>query len=293
MLKMFARALTALAFLLTPAAYAQTVKDADPAIWVVKDKDTTIYLFGTFHALKPGLSWFDEAVKDAFDKSDEVMLEIVPPDTAAALRTFALAARPDGPTVTELLPQDKRASYAAAMNAIGVPMRLFENVDPWLPGAMLTSLSLPKYGFDPNLGAEHVLTDAAKAAGKPVGGLETIEQQFGYLDGMSQDAQLAMLQSTVEETDEAGEMFAEMVADWSAGDDKGLAALMNEGFEESPELRRVMLTERNARWADWIDARMDTPGTVFLAVGAGHLAGPDSVQADLDRHGITVTRVTY
>ena len=66
-----------------PAA-AATV-DADPALWVMKDDDTTIYLFGTVHVLKPGLSWFDEAVRDAFDKSDQLMLEMVMPEDQAVL----------------------------------------------------------------------------------------------------------------------------------------------------------------------------------------------------------------
>ena len=68
---------------------APTATDADPALWVVKDKDTTIYLFGTVHVLKPGLTWFDEAVKTAFDKSDELRLEMVTPDAATAQAAVA------------------------------------------------------------------------------------------------------------------------------------------------------------------------------------------------------------
>src|SRR3546814_14398728 len=79
-------------------------------------------------------------------------------------------------------------------------------------------------------------------------------------------------------TGEAGKMFADMVTDWSNGDDQGIAALMNDGLGDSPELERVMLTDRNARWAGWIAARMKQPGTVFVAVGAGHLAGENSVR---------------
>jgi len=66
----------------TPAAVV--TKDADPALWVVKDEDTTIYLFGTIHILRPGLSWFDEGVKKAFDESGELVTEIgVMPDPAS------------------------------------------------------------------------------------------------------------------------------------------------------------------------------------------------------------------
>jgi uncharacterized protein YbaP (TraB family) len=277
----------------TPAAIAAS--DADPALWVVKDDDTTIYLFGTVHVLKPGMSWFDDAVKKAFDDSDQVVMEIVQPDDQAAVQALILdkGMSPEGPTLTEKLPADSREAYATTMARYGIPAAAFDRMDPWLAAMTLTMVSLTKLGYQPDNGPEKVLTAAAEAAGKPVVGLETVEQQFGYLDGLSEPAQIEMLRSTVEEADEAATMFAEMVSDWSKGDDQGLAGLMNEGFEDSPELQRVLLTERNARWADWIDARLAKPGTVFIAVGAGHLAGPDSVQADLAKHHIAVTRVAY
>ncbi|MCW3847886.1 TraB/GumN family protein [Sphingomonas sp. LB-2] len=294
MLKMFARALTALALLLTPAAHAQTVKDADPAIWVVRDRDTTIYLFGTFHALKPGLTWFDEAVKDAFDKSDEVMLEMVLPDAATvqdAVRRIAY--HPGGPTITELLPQDKRAPYAAAMTGLGVPPAIFENFDPWLPAATLSSVSLPKYGFDPNLGAEHVITDAATAAGKPVGGFETVDQQLGFFHELPQPIQVKFLVQTIDELPKLGATLDSMLDKWSAGDAEGIGKLLNEDLDQTPEMASVLLFQRNERWAGWIAERMERPGTVFIAVGAGHLTGRNSVQDYLAKRHLTAERIPY
>ena len=51
--------------------------DPDPALWVISDDDTTIYLFGTIHLLKPGLTWFDEAVKTAFDRKSLLVFSSV------------------------------------------------------------------------------------------------------------------------------------------------------------------------------------------------------------------------
>jgi uncharacterized protein YbaP (TraB family) len=294
MLKFFSRALAALAVLFAPAAYAQETRDADPAIWVVKDADTTIYLFGTVHALKPGLSWFDEAVKDAFDKSDEVMLEMVLPDPAALQGVvMQMASNPGGPTVTELLPEDKREPYHAAMSAAGVPYAMFDGFDPWLPAVMLSSLSLPKLGYDPNQGVERIITDAAKAAGKPVGGLETPEQQLGYFDGLPRPTQVQFLVDTVDELPKMGATLDGMMVKWSAGDADGLGKQMNEEMTDTPELAKVLLFQRNERWAGWIAERMNRPGTVFIAVGAGHLAGPDSVQAYLAKRHLTAERISY
>ena len=294
MLKMFTRALAALAVLFAPAAHAQAVKDSDPAIWVVRDRDTTIYLFGTIHALKPGLSWFDEAVKTAFDASDEVMLEMVTPDTATLQGLVVkLALNPNGPTISELLPPDKREAYAAAMTSVGAPPALFEKFDPWLPAVTLTSLSLPKLGYDPSQGAEQVITAAAKAAGKPVGGLETAEQQLGYFDVLPQPLQVKFLVETVDSLPKMGPQLDSMVVKWSAGDANGIGKAMNEDLADSPEMAKVLLFQRNDRWAGWIAERMKRPGTVFIAVGAGHLAGKQSVQAYLAKRHLTARRIKY
>ncbi|NIJ21973.1 hypothetical protein FHS95_003684 [Sphingomonas naasensis] len=286
--------LTALAWLAVPAAQAQAVKDADPALWVVKDSDTTIYLFGTVHVLKPGLSWFDEAVKTAFDKSDTLVIEMVEPD-AATMQGLIMktAVNPSGPTLTERLPADKREAYAKVVADVGVPAIALDRFDPWFAAVTLTVAGLPRLGYDPAHGAERTLTDAARAANKQLVGLETPEQQLGYFDTLPEPLQIKFLVSTIDDYPEMGAELDKMVASWSAGDPDRLAETMNEGMRETPEIAKILLADRNARWAEWIDKRLATPGTVFMAVGAGHLAGPDGVQAQLGKHGLRATRVKY
>jgi uncharacterized protein len=290
--------LSALALMLALPACAQqqapAAPDADPALWVVKDADTTVYLFGTVHVLKPGLTWFDEAVRAAFDRSDALVLEMVEPEPAAmqALVT-ARGVNPSGPALTELVPPAKRAAFAEAMRATGLPQAAYDRFDPWLAAVTLSLGPLQKLGYDPANGPERVLADAARTAGKRVEGLETAEQQIGYFDALSQPAQVAFLTSTIDDLPKVGEEMARMVDDWARGDPATLAALLNDNLKDSPEVRQVLLTQRNARWAGWIAERMKTPGTVFVAVGAGHLAGADAVQAELAKQGIKAERVAY
>ena len=277
-----------------PKRTAQAANDADPALWVVKDKDTTVYLFGTIHVLKPGLTWFDEAVRTAFDRSGEVVLELVMPDPAA-MQTLVMSkgVTTSGPTLTEQLPADKRAAYARAVTDLGLPANAFDRMRPWFAATNLSLIPLTKLGYDPANGPETVIADAAKAAGKPVIGLETAEQQIGYFAGLSQEAQVQFLTSTVDEVPKVGETMATMVRDWADGKPDALARQMNEDLKDSPEVAKALLTDRNARWAEWVKQRMAQPGTVFVAVGAGHLAGTQSVVAMLARGGVKVTRVRY
>jgi uncharacterized protein len=277
-----------------PAAAAPATVDADPALWVVRDEDTTIYLFGTIHVLKPGLSWFDEAVRSAFDASDEVVLEMVMPDPRAMQGLIQrLGITTGGPALPDKLTPPRREAYLKALSALGLPANVFDRTKPWFASTNLSLMPLIKLGYDPAQGSEAQITEAAKAAKKQLVGLETAEQQLGYFESLSDGAQIALLNSTVEELPRIEPLIENMVGAWAAGEPDKLAAIMNEGLTDTPEVAKVLLTDRNQRWADWIDARMDKPGTVFLAVGAGHLAGPDSVIAGLERHKLKVTRVRY
>lgn len=280
-----------------PAASAPSpaANDADPALWVVKDKDTTVYLFGTIHVLKPGLTWFDEAVKTAFDRSDEIKLEIVMPDPATmqGLVQATGVAAPGTPPLTERLPEGKRAAFTKAVTDLGLPANALDRYKPWLAATQLSVAPLSKLGYDSTNGPEEVISAAAKQAKKPLTGLETPEQQLGFFGSLSDAAQLQFLESTVDELPKLDSQMANMVEDWAKGDPDALAREMNDELKSSPEVAKVLLTDRNARWAKWIKQRMATPGTVFVAVGAGHLAGPDSVQAHLAKLGVKAERVKY
>jgi uncharacterized protein len=284
----------ALAFATPALAQAPVSKDADPALWLVQDADTTIYLFGTVHVLKPGLSWFDEAVRAAFDKSDELMLEMVEPDQAAmGALVMKLAVNPAGPSLTDKLPADKRAAYAKALTDLGMPAAALDRFDPWFAAVTMSVAGLPKLGYDPASGAEAVLTAAAKTGNKKVGGLETPEQQLGFFDSLAEPLQVKFLVSTIDDFPKMGSELDAMVASWAAGDPEALAARINEGMRGTPEIAKVLLSDRNARWAEWIEQRMAQPGNVFIAVGAGHLAGKDSVQAWLAKRKLTAKRIRY
>lgn len=275
-------------------AAAATV-DADPALWVVKDADTTIYLFGTVHVLKPGLSWFDEAVKGAFDKSDQLMLEIVAPEDQAemAKMLMPLAIDANGTTLSSRLDPEQLEDYRAAMTGLGIPPTTFDQFEPWFAAMTLSVLPLAKLGYDPEQGAEKQLTAHAKAAGKPIAGLETVEQQLGFFDDLPEEQQLAFLNAVVDDIDTLGPTLDKMVVQWSKADVDGLAASMNESMKATPKLADTLLYNRNATWAEQLDARMDQPGTVFVAVGAGHLAGAKSLQHYLNERGLTAERVHY
>lgn len=272
---------------------APSIKDVDPALWVVKDEDTTIYLFGTVHILKPGLGWFDDGVKTAFEASDRLVLEMVEPPAAETQALFMkMAMDQSGKTLRSKMTDADRAIYEDALKKIGLPVEGLDPFDPWAAAVTMSVLAMQKQGFDINSGAEKQLSAAAKASNKPIGGVETMEFQLGVFDSMPESEQIRFLVETAKMSDDSGKMMDRMVELWGTPDPEGLGQLMNEGLT-SRALYDALLTRRNANWAKWISAEMEKPGTTFMAVGAGHLAGATSVQALLPAYGLSASRVAY
>ena len=275
------------------APVAAALPDGDPAIWVVKDPDTTIYLFGTFHALDGKSDWFNDEVKAAFDGAGELVLELPPMEDKAALQPIIMkyALDTSGKPLSEKLSPEGKERLAKALAGLGAPPTAFDKFKPFFAALTVVMAGAQKLGFTGEQGAEAVLTKAAKDGKKPISGLETIDYQMSLFANMSDADQVKMLEETLKEIEQLGPMFAEMNKHWTSGDADGMAKLMNEMNAQSPAMYKTLLVDRNANWADWIDKRLDKPGVVFMGVGAGHLGGEDSVQVLLAKRGIKSERV--
>lgn len=246
-----------------PAAAPANTK-TNPAMFVVSDNDTTVYIFGTFHALDGKGEWFNDQVKDAFEQSDELVLETVIPEHAGKPVIV-------GPAASQ-------------------PLRVVAPSASFLASTRMAINAGKAQGMQVGNGADMVLRHAADAEGKPVEGLETLESQINMFATMKPTP--AKTTATAKDsTLNLSKSMADMQSAWKRGDQSVFVHMLSYLENSSPDTYRVMFTERNGRWADWIRARMQTPGTVFVAVGAGHLAGKDSVLVQLGERGIYSTRV--
>ena len=284
----------AAALLAATAAVAQAPRpDLDPALWVVKDPDTTIYLFGTVHALDGKGDWFNDEVRTAFDRSSELVMEIITPEdpTAVVPLVQKYAIDSSGKSLTSKLSPKHQAMLAEKLKGLGMPATAFDNFRPFFAAMTLSVLDMQRLGIKPEHGAEKVLTGAAKERKIAIGEVETMEQQMAMLNALSEAEQVRLLEKTLEDSAKTKEMLDKMMGAWGSGNAEAVAALVNETNTTSPALYKLLIRDRNEAWAKWIDDRLDKPGTVFMAVGAGHLAGGDSVQRFLKDRGIASSRV--
>ena len=212
----------------TPAApAAATQVDADPAMWVVRDEDTIIYLFGTFHLLD-SRPWFNDEVKTAFDRSDELVLEAVLPDNPADLGPLITryAVDPNGRTLSQRLTAEQYAALGQALSGLGVPATALETYEPWFVSMSMVSIAAQRLGISPENGAEAILSRAARERSIPVSELEGFEYQMRLFDELPEEQQLAQLRQTIELLDQLDEGMAPMLAAWSTGNVDNLVDLI-------------------------------------------------------------------
>jgi len=266
-----------------------------PALWTLTDEDTTIYLFGTVHLLRPDLDWRSAEFDAAFAEAGTIFFEVdlTSEEGQKALMTDFVSRGfyKDGKTLRSVLDEQSAPVIEAALESVGLPLDAVNAMEPWMTAANLGVMKLQADGYDPNSGVDNVLDAEAKLAGKSFGFLERAKDQADAFDLLDEDVQIDFLYETALLLDESPQMLDLLVDEWADGDVAGLAAMV-----ASPEatgmggdaVYQSLLVNRNAKWVPQIEAMLDEPGTVFIAVGAAHLAGPDSVVAMLRDGGYEV-----
>ncbi|MGL3820875.1 TraB/GumN family protein [Sphingopyxis sp. R3-92] len=276
--------------LIAACSAAEPGPQARPAMWLVEDSDTRIYMLGTMHALPRGTDWDDGKVAGAIAAADELVLELSPAELSTAGGIFGeLAPRSVPLAMEKRLPADALAGYrtleASGGNFGG------DKLDDWAVMVLMGQRVAQKAELMPSQGVEAGLTAAFEAAGKPVGGLETAREQLMLFETLDPQTQRTLLTRAAAKADKAVEDVDALTAAWARGDIAALEQVINEDVEVVPAARKAIITDRNRRWSAWIKQRMERPGTVMLAVGAGHLVGSDGVPTMLEAEGMKVTRV--
>lgn len=278
-----------------PGPEAKPETPAQPGLWRVADEDTTIYLFGTIHMLPPGTGWRSAEVDHALGRSQALYLEadVVSDPAGQAATVQRLGLLPAGERLSDKLPADQISRLRVAAGKLGVAMETLKQTQPWYAAVLVTNAAIRAAGYSTDGGVEAGLRDDARNAGKEMRYLETVESQLSALADLPLETQSAYLSFTIDDMDTAAASLGQMVSAWRTGDADGLArVLIEDDMARLPQLKEVLLDRRNAEWARQLAALLaKEPGEFFVAVGAAHLVGPDSVQEHLKALGVENTRI--
>lgn len=285
MLRLFRLCAVALALVLPGRALAE------PAMWTIRDADSTIILFGSVHMLPPRVDWASARLKQALGSADEICFEIAPDDATAAEVSRLAADRawlPPGQSLFRMLPAADRRRLRTLAALAGLTPAQVARLQPWMAEVQLMVGVLQRRGATRSDGVEaQISAMAPQQAG--VCALETPAQQIGFLAGGSRAAQLQSLRETLRELSQDPHGFDRTVTAWVKGDVRALAREVIAPLRKAaPATYRALVVDRNRIWTNQIAARLDGAGTTVMVVGAGHLVGPDGVPAMLRRRGLVV-----
>lgn len=269
---------------------------AQPAFWVVKDADSTIYLLGTIHVLRPDTVWRGPKLDAAMKEAEELWLELPSADPASMQADMLRMVQKHGlapqlPLSKDLTPEEMQTLDEAAALA-GLSASQLNVYRPWFAALTISNATIEHAGYDTGSGVDRKVESIFAAREIAPKGFETVEEQMGVFTRMGRKQELAFLRETLEEYKNASVELDQMVSRWAAGDIDNLEKLLVEEMkDENLDIYQVIIVDRNASWADRIAEMLKGKGTVFIAVGAMHLIGPDSVLAMLKAKNIASERV--
>ncbi len=265
---------------------------AVPAMWQVGQGKHKITLYGTIHALPKGTDWFTPQAARAFKGAGTLVVEIAGPPDPAAMRALVmeLGRLPTPVPLASRLSDDLKPQADALLKATGLPPGALDGMESWLAALTLVQIEVARAGLDPSAGVDLALIARARAAAKPLVGLETVRGQLALFDGLPEADQRLLLASAIADAGKTAEQMQDLVAAWAAGDVERILKDFDDA-SLSPELEKRLFRDRNVAWADWVQAALKRPGRHFMAVGAAHMAGPHSLIAMLKARGLRVRRL--
>jgi hypothetical protein len=271
---------------------AQTA--SGPALYVARDADSTMYLYGTIHLRKQGDPWGAPEVEAALAQADEIWTELeISPEVEARGQqlTMQYGLSRERP-LSSWLSAEENQRLAATAQGLGLQAQALEPMRPWLAGLTLSIVPAMRAGYDPQAGVDRAVDAFGDANGKRMRAFETMEEQLGFFANLSDDLQRQMLLEAIDEAGRSVEVFDTMSAVWERGDLGVLETMMNDQMrEEYPEVFEVLMTRRNNAWMTTLMQELEGSGVDFIAVGAGHLVGDVGLIEQLRARGVRVERV--
>ena len=280
------------------AANAAVAGDSDHALtlWRSEGTSNSIYLLGSVHLLREEDHPLHSAIDAAYDDADVVVMELDmddldPAKAQAAFRRAGVLT--DGTTLRDLMGEEPYAQAEKAAAAVDVPLDMLAQSEPWLAAITVELMALYRIGFNPLFGVEMTITNRATSDGKPIEGLETVDEQLAFLDGLPLEAQREMLLQTLTGSAALPESIDGTIEAWHHGDVQALERDLLSAIREQPALHAALLVDRNRRWAEAIAGWIGDDRDYLVVVGALHLVGDEGVPALLEDKGIGIHQLSH
>jgi len=282
------------ALFLTLFTFVAYGDDAPAMLWIAEGDSNRVYLLGSIHLLREEDHPLPDIVEVVYDDAERLIMEIDMDDLdpLAALQFLTQNGVLEGDTtLRDVMGEKQYAEVVAAAAEIDIPIEMLEKSEPWLAAMTVQEMMMMRIGFKAEFGIEMYLMAKAAHDGKPITGLETVEQQLGFLNDLSPDTQSRWLLQSIVEGKRMEMLIDEMVAAWRNGDVQFLEKELLLEMDGFPELRNALLIDRNKSWVMPIMDLLDDRDDYLVIVGAAHLVGEDGVPDLLSKRGVRIRQL--
>lgn len=268
---------------------AQIRKDEKSLLWRISGKELKqpSWLFGTIHLISSDDYIWTEQMKYALDQSNKVCFELDLDDPNMLAEIAGGMAGTSNPSVRdELNAIDYARLKRYFKDSLHVDLAAVEGLGSTALSTLLLGSLL---NCDDAISYEQKILDQALTAKKEIIGLEKVSEQLSVLDSITADSGGKELLALIDSLPLYRAQYAKMISYYRNQDLQSLCEwIKNSDLPMEP--MDVLLDTRNKKWISRMKPLL-AQSSVFFAVGAAHLCGPNGVIALLRAAGYTVTEL--
>lgn len=270
------------------AAWAQS------SVWVVQGARSVVYLAGSCHVLRASDHPLPREFDLAYARARRIIFEVPPGDLEGPeymARLMAVALYKDGTTLKENLTPAVYAKAEKFCKDRNYPFEQYQLFRPWMLSMMLAIQELARIGVAADYGVDRFFYQKAVQDGKTIGGLETADEQLGFLTSMDTIMGNDQVSETIDDLSQLDAKIADILGAWRQGDEAAIHAFNLGELKNYPQLYSLLIVDRNKKWVKKIEGLIKGGQPAMVIVGVGHLAGAESVVDLLRKRGYQVTQL--
>ena len=267
---------------------------AESSVWKVDNGKNEIFIAGTLHVLKAEDFPLPEQFHTAFKQSDDVFFEVDMTrfgSSEVQQKLAQLVTWKDGRDLSDVLSPEVLEELKTQLGVYGIPVEMLLPYKAGPAAMTLAMLEMQKLGMS-EIGVEEHFAKLAVGEDREIFGLETVEQQADFLVNMGGATPDEIISYTIQDLVGLDQQLDEMREAWRNGNLEQLeTTVLQEMREKYDGIYQELIVDRNNAWLPKIEALLEDPDIELVMVGAGHLAGPDSVLKLLEAAGYSIQQL--
>jgi uncharacterized protein YbaP (TraB family) len=262
-------------------------------LWELRAGTGRLYFLGSVHVLGESDYPLDNVIEQAYQASEKLYFELDMDSVSlpAVQQKIMMAGLSRDQSLKEVLSDTVYLALGHALSELGMPVEMMQQFKPWLVASMLTMAKLNTMGVNPQFGIDQYFFRRARETGKPTGSMESIDDQIRCFNALDANLEEALLLESLHSMDEIENEFLNLKSAWKSGNSAFLDSVMNKEMEAFPELKKVLLDDRNRRWMHRAERMIERHENAMIIVGSGHLVGEGSLVGLLRERGHTVEQL--